>query len=143
MVDVMSSEKRSELMSRIRGKNTGPELKLRRAAWAMGLRYRLHLRVERARPDMVFLGARVAVFVDGCFWHCCPLHGVIPKNNRTFWQPKLDRNAKRDVETNKKFIAAGWKVLRFWEHEVDDSPELCARKIADAVLKNVSYAHKK
>lgn len=120
-------------MSRIRGKNTKPEVNLRCAAWAFGLRYRLHRRIEGIKPDMVFSRARVAVFVDGCFWHKCPVHGVMPKSNLSFWQTKLERNVARDVETNLKLTKAGWKVLRFWEHEVNDHPERCAAKIARVV----------
>lgn len=120
-------------MSRIRGSNTGPELVLRRAAWARGLRYRLNVRIGRARPDLVFVGARLAVFVDGCFWHCCPLHGGWPKGNNVFWKVKLDRNVERDAETNRTLIATGWKVLRFWEHQIDESAEACVTEIERAV----------
>jgi DNA mismatch endonuclease (patch repair protein) len=132
MSDVISSAKRSEIMSRIRGKDTVPERNLRRAALAIGLRYRLHRRIGKTRPDLVFMGAKVAVFVDGCFWHCCPLHGVMPKSNRAFWQKKLGRNVQRDAEDTQSLIEAGWRVLRFWEHEVEESAETCARKIAKA-----------
>lgn len=138
MSDMMSVTKRSELMSRIRDKNTLPELKLRRAAWAIGLRYRLHQRIGRARPDLVFKRARLAVFVDGCFWHQCPLHSTIPKGNRAFWQAKLERNMQRDIETNQVLTTAGWGVLRFWEHDIDVSAELCALKVAEFVASRLS-----
>lgn len=128
--DVMSAEQRSALMGRIRGKNTLPELTLRRAAWALGLRYRLHRRINRIKPDMVFVGARLAVFVDGCFWHCCPLHSVMPKNNRDFWAHKLKRNCQRDAENTQRLVAEGWQVLRLWEHEIEASPASCAQQIA-------------
>lgn len=133
--DVMSSHQRSELMSRIRGKDTSPELALRRAVWALGLRYRLHRRVDRFRPDLVFIGDRVAVFVDGCFWHCCPMHGVKPKSNREFWATKLERNVQRDAETNRTLAAKGWLVLRFWEHQVENDAEECACQIAEAIVR--------
>lgn len=133
MSDVMSAEQRSKLMSRIQGKNTTPEISLRRAAWALGLRYRLHRRIGKTRPDLVFVGAKVAVFVDGCFWHGCPLHRVMPKNNREFWKKKLGRNVQRDAEDTQALTAAGWRVLRFWEHEIEESAEACARKIAKHV----------
>lgn len=134
----MSMTQRSKLMSRIQGKNTLPEIRLRRAAWALGLRYRLHRPIGITRPDLVFTGAKVAVFVDGCFWHCCPLHSVMPKNNREFWQKKLSRNVQRDAEATQFLIAAGWRVLRFWEHEIEDSAEACARQI----VKQVRRAHR-
>lgn len=133
MADVMSAARRSALMSRIRGSNTGPELALRRTAWAKGLRYRLNFRIGRARPDLVFPSARLAVFVDGCFWHRCPLHGVMPKGNGAFWKTKLDRNVARDAETNRTLLATGWKILRFWEHQVEDSVEGCVAEIERAL----------
>lgn len=130
MADVMSAAKRSALMSRIRGSNTGPELLLRRAAWARGLRYRLNYRIGKVRPDLVFVRVKLAVFVDGCFWHACPLHSTMPRNNREFWKHKLRRNHERDTENTQKLKAEGWGVLRFWEHEVEASPADCARRIA-------------
>ena len=125
-----TTNQRRQMMARIKGKNTGPELALRRAAWSMGLRYRLHYRIGRTRPDMVFIVARLAVFVDGCFWHSCPHHSATPKNNHDFWKRKLERNRERDTETTKVLEADGWRVLRLWEHEIEASPKDCARRIA-------------
>jgi len=118
------------MMARIKGRDTGPELNLRRRVWALGLRYRLQYRIGRTRPDMVFVGAKLTVFVDGCFWHGCPLHSTIPKNNRDFWVQKLGRNQERDAEYTQWLEAEGWRVLRLWEHEIDASPTDCARRIA-------------
>lgn len=125
-----ATDQRRQMMSRIRGRDTGPELSLRRKAWALGLRYRLQYRIGRTRPDMVFIGTRLAVFVDGCFWHGCPLHSTIPKNNREFWEKKLRRNRERDAENTQQLKTEGWRVLRFWEHEIEASPPDCARRIA-------------
>lgn len=125
-----TSTLRRQMMSRIKGRDTGPELSLRRNVWALGLRYRLQYRIGRTRPDMVFIGARVAVFVDGCFWHGCPLHSAVPKNNREFWEQKLRRNRERDAENTQWLEAEGWRVLRLWEHEIEASPGDCARRIA-------------
>lgn len=133
MADVMSAEKRSALMSRIRTSNTGPEMLLRKALWARGFRYRLNYRIGRIRPDVVFVTPRLAVFVDGCFWHRCPLHGVMPKANRSFWQDKLQRNVQRDAETDQTLLSTGWIPLRFWEHEIDESVEACVTKIEQAI----------
>lgn len=135
--DLMSPEQRSELMSRIRGKDTGPELALRRAVWAMGLRYRLHFRINRFRPDLVFTKTHVAIFVDGCFWHCCPLHGVKPKGNAIFWKNKLERNVQRDKDANRELAANGWTVMRFWEHEIEKDVQECARMIADSIKRKI------
>lgn len=129
-MDSMAPDVRAALMSRIRGKDTLPELMLRREVWSLGLRYRLYRQIGKTKPDMVFLGTKVAVFVDGCFWHRCPLHFVMPKNNREFWKKKIERNVQRDAEVSQWLTEAGWVVLRFWEHEVEKSAKACARKIA-------------
>ncbi|TYT26182.1 very short patch repair endonuclease [Luteimonas viscosa] len=134
-----TTSQRRRLMSRIKGKNTAPEIALRRAAWSHGLRYRLHYRIGHTRPDMVFIASRLAVFVDGCFWHGCPRHSTIPKNNGDFWKQKLDRNRERDAEQAAWLEACGWRVLRFWEHEIEASPAECANRIA-VLLGNVRGA---
>jgi DNA mismatch endonuclease (patch repair protein) len=104
-----------------RRRDTGPELALRSALHALGLRFRKdHLvRLDGRRPvrvDVAFTRLRVAVFVDGCFWHGCPDHGVVPKANRTYWEPKLARNAQRDREIDSALSEQGWKVIHLWEH---------------------------
>lgn len=103
-----------------RGRDTKPELAVRRAVHRRGLRYRVDaqpLPGLRRRADLVFRTARVAVFVDGCYWHGCPTHATQPQTNKEFWDNKLRRNRERDIETNRALEAAGWTVLRFWEHE--------------------------
>lgn len=119
MADVLTKSQRSYCMSRIRAGDTGPELALRRAIWASGLRYRLRYKLL-GRPDLVFVSARVAVFVDGCFWHGCPVHSVKPKTRAEFWEKKIGGNMVRDAEVQSSLGKQGWKVLRFWEHEIDD-----------------------
>jgi DNA mismatch endonuclease, patch repair protein len=116
--DVLTPEQRSYCMSRIRGRDTKPEIHLRMALWSMGLRYRLKSKII-GKPDLVFPGARVAVFVDGCQWHCCPQHWVRPKSNTAFWDRKFDKNRRRDAKVNERLAIEGWKVLRFWEHDVE------------------------
>lgn len=118
MADVLTRKQRSYCMSRIRGRDTGPEMALRRGTWAAGLRYRVNNRLT-GRPDIVFVSARVAVFVDGCFWHGCPLHAVKPKTRATFWAEKIGRNQARDAEVTSALKRQGWTVLRFWEHEIE------------------------
>jgi DNA mismatch endonuclease, patch repair protein len=105
-------------MSRIRGRNTATELALRKALWNSGLRYRLHQRIEGARPDIVFPRERLAVFVDGCFWHGCPEHYVRPRSRNDFWAEKLRTNVLRDHRQTIHLERDGWTILRFWEHEV-------------------------
>jgi DNA mismatch endonuclease (patch repair protein) len=104
-----------------RSRDTRPELAVRRLLHRAGLRYRVAARPEprlRRTADVVFTKQRIAVFVDGCFWHGCPAHGqATTKQNADYWGPKFVRNRERDLETNELLAAAGWQVLRFWEHE--------------------------
>lgn len=100
-------------------RDTSPEIAVRRLLHSAGHRYRVDFAPigGRRRADIVFTRKRIAVFIDGCFWHGCPAHGNRPKANANYWGPKLDRNIERDRETNETLRAAGWTVLRFWEHE--------------------------
>lgn len=103
-----------------RGRDTQLELVIRRLVHRMGLRYRANARIDAGRAiraDIVFAKARLAVFLDGCFWHCCPLHGSLPKTNREFWMKKLMANRRRDEFVTMALRDAGWSVLRIWEHE--------------------------
>jgi len=114
---------RSENMSRIRSTNTKPEILLRKALWAKGLRYRIHTNLP-GRPDLVFSQAKVAVFVDGCFWHGCPFHYSAPRDRWDFWKDKLRRNVIRDMEVDEKLTDLGWKIVRIWEHELKNMDEI-------------------
>lgn len=96
--------------------DTTPELRLRAALHAIGLRFRLRSKLP-GRPDVVFTRAKIAVFVDGCFWHACPEHGVTPKNNRDWWTVKLQRNVERDREKDDALAELGWAAVHVWEHE--------------------------
>ncbi len=103
-----------------RGRDTGPELAVRRALHAMGLRYRVDHPLpfdRRRRADIAFMRAKVAVFIDGCFWHGCPEHGTTPKANAAFWAEKIARNRARDADTVVRLLEHGWAAIRFWEHE--------------------------
>ncbi len=109
-------------MQNQRRRNTDIEKSLRSELYRRGLRYRLHIRPTaslRRQADLVFIRARVAVFIDGCFWHLCSEHGHIPTTNAWYWAPKLQRNVDRDMATNMALREAGWTVLRLWEHELD------------------------
>jgi DNA mismatch endonuclease (patch repair protein) len=110
-------------MERQSRRDTKPELALRRAVWRLGLRYRVDIAPipGRRRADLVFTRAKVAVYVDGCFWHSCPTHATIPKANREWWIEKLDTNVRRDRDTDRRLAEAGWTVIRVWEHEVVDA----------------------
>lgn len=105
---------------RQRRSDTAPELALRRELHRRGLRYRVDrppIKGMRSRADVVFGPSKVAVFVDGCFWHGCPTHATAPKNNATWWREKLSANKARDMRVTAALIAAGWEVARVWEHE--------------------------
>ncbi len=118
-----------------RGRDTRPEVSVRRLLHAAGARYRVDFPPlgGRRRADIVFTKLRVAIFIDGCFWHCCPQHGTHPARNSEYWGPKLQRNVERDTEVTQTLLAHGWTVLRFWEHE---APQL----IADVILETVRPA---
>lgn len=109
---------RSENMSRIRGKDTAAELALFAGLEAAGLDFDRHGRTPVGRPDVTLPDERVAVFVDGCFWHGCPTHYVRPRSREDFWRAKLAENVTRDREQTAALEAAGWRVVRAWEHEV-------------------------
>jgi DNA mismatch endonuclease, patch repair protein len=116
------NEGRSANMRAIRRADTKPEIALRRALHRQGYRFRKDYRLDladgkRVRPDIAFTARRVAVFVDGCFWHACPEHGGKPANNVWYWEPKLRRNVERDRSADAALDAAGWSVVRIWEHE--------------------------
>ncbi|MFJ2728828.1 very short patch repair endonuclease [Streptomyces collinus] len=125
-------------MSRQASKDTGVELAVRRLLHAAGLRYRVEYPVPgmaRRRIDVAFTRARVAVLIDGCFWHGCPQHATQPKANAEWWRTKLDRNMARDRETTEHLTAQGWTVLRFWEHE---APEEVAVRVRAAVERGLA-----
>ena len=104
-------------MQRMPRSSTGPEMLIRRELHRRGLRFRVNHPRLPGRPDIAFTGARIAVFVDGCFWHACPEHGVLPKNNRDWWRSKLDRNVARDREKDAQLAEMDWITLHVWEHE--------------------------
>ncbi|WP_269803216.1 very short patch repair endonuclease [Streptomyces sp. Go-475] len=125
-----------------RSQDTKPELALRRAIHALGLRYRVSIRPLpslRRTADIVFTRAKVAVFLDGCFWHGCPVHHTLASANATYWQDKVRRNRERDQDTNAQLAAAGWTVLRFWEHE---DLAAAALRVAEVVRRQVEQSNR-
>jgi DNA mismatch endonuclease (patch repair protein) len=110
----------SERMSKHPRRDTQPELRLRRMLHAAGLRYRVQYPVpgmKRRTIDVAFTGRKVAVFVDGCFWHGCAEHRTVPASNRDWWATKLTKNSARDAETDRHLSSLGWRVVRLWEHD--------------------------
>lgn len=120
----------SRRMRRNRRTDSKPEVAVRSVLHGRGRRFRKHLAVRTeqrlVRPDIVFPRQRIAVFIDGCFWHCCPIHGNQPRANSDYWGPKLARNVRRDRLVDEALTEAGWRVFRAWEHE---DPGLVADRI--------------
>lgn len=128
-----SSPEASRRMARVRQHGTDIEMELRKALYALGLRYRLQVTLlskPRRVADIAFLSPRVAVFVDGCFWHGCPLHATWPKENAEFWRVKIETNCARDADTDRRLGELGWEVVRIWAHE---SPADAARRVSKIV----------
>lgn len=128
-----STPEASLRMQRVRQKNTSAESALRREIHALGLRYRIQVPVlikPRRVADVAFSGLRVAVFIDGCFWHGCPKHATWPKQNAEFWRAKILANQERDRDTDARLLADGWEVVRVWAHE---TPCEAASRIANVV----------
>lgn len=126
-----TTPERSKLMRKVKGADNKAELKLRKALWGMGFRYRKQVKRLPGKPDIVFFKHRLAIFIDGEFWHgynWAEKREKI-KSNRDFWIPKIERNIQRDKETNARLKAGGWEVLRFWEKDVEKSLESCLGRI--------------
>lgn len=116
-----------------RSRDTKPELRVRRLVHALGLRYRVNQRPlpeHRLTADLVFTRAKIAVYIDGCYWHGCPEHHRAARTNATFWSTKIEGNRSRDKRTQAILETAGWRCLRFWEHE---DPQIVANKVYSAV----------
>jgi DNA mismatch endonuclease, patch repair protein len=129
MADVFSRKKRSEIMSRVKGRdNAATELFLVRTFRKNGIAGWRRRAPVFGKPDFIFRKDRLAIFVDGCFWHCCPVHGTLPLTNRDFWYQKLAQNRKRDRLVDRTLRKSGWTPLRVWQHELRD-PERVIRRV--------------
>jgi len=134
MTDVLTPEQRKYNMSRIRGKNTSPEIKLRKLLFANGIRgYRVHYNLL-GKPDTVFTKKKIVIFVDGCYWHRCPICFREPETRKEFWIKKIESNVERDKKINKQLHNEGWLVIRFWEHEVKKESEKVIKQIMKKLL---------
>ncbi|MDM8542513.1 very short patch repair endonuclease [Desulfococcaceae bacterium HSG9] len=119
MNDVLTPAQRSHCMAQVKGTDTKPEIILRKALWKKGFRYRLHYKLP-GRPDFVFVKQRVAIFVDGCFWHGCPIHYSAPQTREQFWKEKLKKNVLRDLAVNDDLKSEQWRVQRVWQHDLKE-----------------------
>lgn len=132
MTDVYSPEKRSAVMRQVKGRDTGPELKVRKELTRLGARYRLHSKDLPGKPDIVLPGRKLALFVHGCFWHGhdCARGSRVPKQNRDYWMGKVDRNRARDARSREALAALGWRVETIWECDLRDDAALTERLMA-------------
>lgn len=124
------------MMSKVRSKNTQIELNIRRNLWKDNYRYRIHY--GKFKIDIAFPKQKVAVFLDSCFWHFCPIHGSIPQTRFSFWKTKLEGNRDRDLAVTNALTADGWVVLRFWEHEIQSNKDDVVRKIEEKASKEIN-----
>ena len=142
-MDTLSKKQRSWNMSRIRRKNTSPEIRFRRFLSIRGVRgYRLDATIL-GRPDLYFPRLKLAVFIDGCFWHRCPACFIRPKTNRSFWTPKIRKNVARDRKVTRMLQKQGFVVLRFWEHETEADLDRCYNKFIRLYGRNTDQIQKK
>jgi DNA mismatch endonuclease, patch repair protein len=123
---------RSEIMMRVKQKDSGAEVALRSALHGGGLRFRVQRKIEGITVDIAFVRAKVAVLVDGCFWHGCPEHATYPKTNTAYWLPKLEANKERDLRQSRCLKEAGWTVIRIWEHECRPVRTSTVERVASA-----------
>ncbi len=130
MVDTLTLEQRRKCMSSVRNKNTCIEIKLRRSLWKAGLRYRVNFKLF-GKPDIVFPKKKLAIFIDGCFWHGCPIHGTNPVTNADFWEKKIKGNIERDRKVTSQLIDMGWLVIRVWEHEIKEYLDKVTERIIE------------
>jgi len=117
-MDKFSKEKRSEIMSKIKSKDTKLEVKFGKLLWNQGFRYRKNSKKYFGTPDFVLKKYQTVIFIDSCFWHGCKKHLKLPATNKKFWEQKIENNIKRDKEVNKYYKKIGWNIERFWEHDL-------------------------
>lgn len=133
-MDRVSKDVRSQIMSSIRGKDTRPEIILRQLVLSAGYRYRKNYRIGNKTIDLAFTKKRIAVMVDGCFWHGCPYCYRKPKSNKIYWNEKLRANKLRDKRANLEIRGAGWTVMRIWEHEINRNPQVAVRRLISKLV---------
>jgi DNA mismatch endonuclease (patch repair protein) len=129
MTDTVSKKKRSEIMSKVKSKDSKIEVDFRKAIWKAGFRYRKNSAKYFGKPDMVLSKHKTAIFIDSCFWHGCKRHCRLPAARKKYWTTKIERNKERDKEVNRHYKKIGWKVIRVWEHEIKKKTNAVIRKI--------------
>ena len=132
MADVLTTQQRAYCMSQIKGRNTKPEIALRKSLWAVGFRHRIKSKLP-GKPDIVYPSLKTVIFVDGCFWHKCPEHYQKPKTRAEFWENKIRGNVERDRKNNILLKEQGWFVIRVWEHEIKESLADCVERLSEVL----------
>ncbi|NHA14134.1 very short patch repair endonuclease [Thioalkalivibrio sp. XN279] len=141
MVDSLDPDQRRRCMASNRSCDTSPETRLRHQLWRRGLRYRLKVPLP-GKPDIVFTGSKVAVFVDGCFWHGCPKHKNLPRTNADFWKKKIDATRARDKRVTRQLQRDGWSVIRVWEHDLGRRLAVTVGRIEKHVRTRMAHSGK-
>lgn len=129
MTDTVSKQKRSEIMSKIRSKDSKIEIDFRKAIWRAGFRYRKNPTKYFGKPDLVLRKHKAVIFVDSCFWHGCKRHCRLPATNKKYWVDKIERNKERGKEVNRHYKKIGWKIIRVWEHEIEKNLDKTINRI--------------
>lgn len=129
MADTVSKKKRSQIMSRVKSKDSKIEMDLRKALWKKGFRFRKNASNYFGKPDIVLPKYKTVIFVDSCFWHGCRWHCRMPSTSQAYWKKKIDRNRERDKKVTKYYKKENWKVFRIWEHEIEKNGEDALKKI--------------
>lgn len=136
MTDIFSPKKRSEIMSKVRSKDSKIEIEFRKKIWHAGFRYRKNAKNYFGKPDIVLPKYKTVIFIDSCFWHGCKKHGSMPQTRKKFWEAKIERNKERDREVNKYYKKNGWKNFRIWEHDEKSDLSKSVEKIIDYLNKH-------
>ena len=131
MADNLTKEQREKNMKAIKSQSA-LENKVSKALWRLGIRFRKNVKLY-GKPDIAIKKYRIVIFIDSCFWHCCPIHGNMPKSNKDYWEKKLQRNKIRDIEVNAFYKENGWNILRVWEHEFKEDFNATINKIVNFI----------
>lgn len=129
MADIFSKAKRSEIMSKVRNKDSKIEIAFRKALWKEGFRYRKNVNSYFGKPDIVLKKYKTVIFVDSCFWHGCRKHCILPVSNKKFWRKKIERNKQRDREVNRYYKKESWNIMRIWEHDLQKNSDKMIKKL--------------
>jgi DNA mismatch endonuclease (patch repair protein) len=129
MTDIFDKKKRSEIMSKVKNKDSKIEVEFRKALWKEGFRYRKNATNYFGKPDLVLPKYKTVIFIDSCFWHGCPEHCKLPSSNKDFWKKKIERSKERDQEVNEYYKSINWNIFRIWEHNLKNDSE--AKRIID------------